>query len=71
MGVLGKDDKVKDFNIEVFCAEQMQRDDEEITRYLGASRFKLGMAKQYNSAVKNRIDAARLAWQQNEVNRNK
>lgn len=71
MGVLGKDDKVKDFNIEAFCAEQMQRDDEEITRYLGASRFKLGMAKQYNSAVKNRIDAARLAWQQNEVNRNK
>jgi hypothetical protein len=71
MGELYDNEKVKDFNIEAFCALQMQRDDEEITRYLGASRFKLGMAKQYNSAVKNRIDAARLAWQQTEVNRNK
>ncbi len=61
MGALGKNDKVKDFNIEAFCAEQMQRDDEEITRYLGASRFKLGMAKQYNNAVRNRIDACKIA----------
>lgn len=51
------------FSMKRFCIEQMQKDDREMATMVDVARVKLGYAKQYNNAVKNSIDEARLSYQ--------
>lgn len=51
------------FSMKNFCIEQMQKDDREMATMVDVARVKLGYAKQYNNAVKNSIDEARLSYQ--------
>lgn len=58
--------KHSQFNVKSFCVEQLQRSDREITAMIDAARYKLGVLKQYNNAVKNDIDKARIDIQAQE-----
>lgn len=53
----------KKFSVKQFCIEQMQKDDREVATFIDVARVKLGYTKQYNNAVKNSIDEARLSYQ--------
>lgn len=53
----------KNKSVKQFCYEQMMRDDREMATFIDVARVKLGFTKQYNNAVKNSIDEARLTYQ--------
>lgn len=61
--------KKKNFSVKRFCIEQMQKSDKEMATFIDVARVKLGYAKQYNNAVKNDIDMARLEHQWAETAR--